>query len=720
MKVLIAEKPSAAEKIAKSIGKAVKKDSYYELTVNNEEWIVIPAAGHLLGLEQIKGESKEYYPVFDVEWKADSTKNKFLKPFKDYLSKADEVVNACDFDVEGSLIGFNLIRAYAKKDAIKKRMKYSTLTEEELQNAFANREELDYSQSYAGEARHFLDWLYGINLSRALMSAVKKAGRFKILSMGRVQGPMLKILDEKEEEINKFVSIPYWELKGTSKEVLFEYKGNPITGEVSKANKILNELKAEATVKEVSTRESEVRPLPPFDLTSLQIEAYGALGFSPSQTLQLAQSLYEKAVISYPRTSSQKLPLKLNFKNIFTKLQRQEEYAEYCKTALKGKMIPVEGKKEDPAHPAIHPTGEAVPLNTMEKKLYDLIVRRFIACFYPDAKKLSMKIILDNAGHEFQANGYTYTDKAWINVYTYYNSKETTFPEFKQDEKVRFLKEILAKMTQPPKRYSPASLIKKMEDLDLGTKATRASILQSLYSRGYVEGRDSLAATEFGSAVVKALEKDCPKILSEELTRQIELDMDAITDNKKTKEQVIDDGKKILLEVLTELKSKELELGNHLIEGLQKTMIAASVLGACRECQKNNRDGMLVIKTSRFGQFAACNKYPDCKQTFSLPKQALIKPLLKQCEKCNSPMITVIRKGKRPFNMCLDPKCETKANWGIRKAAKAAKLAAAGTVPSTTEQPITGETPTVTPAPKTPKVKRIRKPKTEKPNPEIN
>ena len=258
-------------------------------------------------------------------------------------------------------------------------MKFSTLTNEELEESFRNlNPHIEWGAAYAGEARHFVDWFYGINLSRGLMKSLTSAGQFRILSIGRIQGPSLNLLVERENEINAFVPTPYWEvflqIQDLDKQKL-EVKYEEL---INKESKLLQfehlkgkKATAKTTIKEVKS------PAPiPFDLTTLQTECYRYFRLTPAQTLNIAQALYTDGIISYPRTSSQEYPKSIKYDNILKKLNKYTTLTKYASN-----KEPTKGKKTDPAHPAIYPTGETKKLKELEKKVYDLIVKRFIFVF---------------------------------------------------------------------------------------------------------------------------------------------------------------------------------------------------------------------------------------------------------------------------------------------------------------------------------------------------
>ena len=352
--LIITEKPQAAQKIANALGNARKISefgvSYYEVERLGKNILVASAVGHLFNLTYKEGQKG--WPIFDLEWQPSYHKEKssFTKKYLDLLKKlsrkAEEIVIATDYDIEGEVIGWNVLRFICNRKTAK-RMKYSTLTAPELEKSYDNlMPELDWGNAYAGETRHILDWLYGINLSRALMSAIKKTGSFKILSIGRVQGPALKIIVDREKEISSFKPEPYWEAVALSREIEFLHPKSIFDESVLPKFKGIKE-----AIAETKKTEEKLSPPVPFDLTTLQREAYRLYKMNPSETLTVAQKLYLDGLISYPRTSSQKIPNEIQPKKI---LKMLEKHFPEAKFATREK--PVEGKKADPAHPSIYPT----------------------------------------------------------------------------------------------------------------------------------------------------------------------------------------------------------------------------------------------------------------------------------------------------------------------------------------------------------------------------
>jgi len=674
--LIIAEKPNAALKIAealadkKTVKKSVGKISYYELEHKGKRIVVGCAVGHLFTIAE-KDKKAWTYPIFNYEWKASYLANKDAKYTKAYVDNlknlakdADEITVATDYDLEGSTIGWNIVKYICnRKDA--KRMKFSTLTKEELVESYNNASKhLDFPQIEAGVTRHSLDWLWGINLSRALTLSVKNAtNTFSLLSTGRVQGPTLKLIEEKEKEIEKFKPTPYWEI---------ELIGNVKTGEEISAwhvkGKILERKIAEqiikitdgkkAIIKEIEIKEFKQKPPIPFDLTSLQIEAYSVINISPQKTLEIAQELYTNGYISYPRTSSQKLPESIGYKKIIESLSKI--FNKECKYLLSKKLLkPNEGQKTDAAHPSIFPTGE-IPkkLEGKSADLYELIARRFFSVFGEDAIRETMTVTININDELFLLKGTTTKEKGWYELYgRFVKSEEEELPQLEKNEeiKVREIK-LYDKETKPPARYNEASLIKEMEKENLGTKATRSVVVQNLFDRNYLVDKP-IKITDLGKATVNTLEKYCPEVVDVELTRKFEEDMDAIQEAKKKGEEVVENAKEFLDKTLAKFKKHEKEIGKELGKAAIETRDKESYIGKCTSC----KEGELHIRRGKFGMFAACNRYEEgCKTTFALPRNGLVKSANKSCEVCSYPKVLIFRAKRKPQELCINPNCESK------------------------------------------------------------
>ncbi len=673
--LIITEKPQAANKIASALSDgnarklAYQGIPYYELERNNKQIVVACAVGHLFSVSQSKKETG--YPIFNIQWKPNfevrkkDFTQKYYTTIQKLVKNASEIIIATDFDTEGEVIGYNIVRFIAKQpDA--KRMKFSSLTTEELQNSYENvHPNIEWGQAIAGETRHFIDWIYGINLSRALMSAVKSAGKFKIMSIGRVQGPALHLIVEREKQIQNFKSTPYWQVfilinDGTNK---LELKYVKDITKKSDLDKFKNLEGKKAIAKTTKTKET-ITPPAPFDLTTLQTEAYKFFSITPAQTLQIAQSLYLNGLISYPRTSSQKIPEAMEPKKILNKLSKF--YPKLTKHATRTK--PIEGNKSDPAHPAIIPTGNHEKLKEQEEKIYNLILKRFISCFCDSAELENKKVeaIIDNL--KFIEKGLEVIKSGWMNVYPA-KMQEKEVKDFNGEIEIEKLR-TEEKMTQPPKRYSPASIVTELGKRNLGTKATRANIIETLYNRNYVKDK-SIKATELGMHLIDSLEKYSPVIIDEQLTREIEKEMDHMRDSKKDltnkQNKTLEKAKNELTKISKDFKKNELLIGKELVsanEALWEQQKQDNKLGIkCPACNK----GELTIKyTPRFrSYFVACTNYPECKKTFSLPSNSLIKKTDKICEYCKFPMLISIKKAKRPWIFCFNKECESKKELDI-------------------------------------------------------
>ncbi len=674
MELIITEKPKAAEKIANALadGKAIKENiagvAYYKVTHGNKDLLVGSAVGHLFGLKQ--KEQGWGIPVFDIEWRPSSEVNKnsafskkYVTALKKLTKQCDEFTVATDYDIEGEVIGLNIVKYICKqKDA--NRMKFSTLTKPDIVKAYENKSKtLDWGQAKAGETRHKLDWYYGINTSRALTNAIRSTGMYKIMSTGRVQGPALKLVVDKEKLIKAFIPVPYWqiELNGLIQEKPLDAWHKADKFKEKKIAQIAYDncsKEKKATVSGLRTNKSQSQPPFPFDLTSLQIEAHKCLGISPKQTLSIAQELYTGGFISYPRTSSQQLPKEIGYKKIMLELNKNANYVKETKFLLaKKELKPNNGKKVDAAHPAIYPTGIKPKTDEpRELKLYDLITRRFLATFGDPATRETMTIELDCNKETFVAKGTRTTIPGWHDLYgRFVMLKNEELPKVEKGDEVMVNKITLhSKETNPPKRFTEASIIKELEKRNLGTKATRASIVDTLFNRDYISGKP-IAATELGIQTLNTLEKHNPKIVDESMTRSFEEQMDKIREGKTEPEDVLANAQKTVKDIIDVFQKHKQEVGKELKQAEFKTLMKESYMGKCTKC----KDGDLHLRTGKFGNFIACSKYPDCKTTFSMPNKGKFKYAEKVCEHCQHPIVKLLA-GKRSRELCINRDCPGK------------------------------------------------------------
>jgi DNA topoisomerase-1 len=348
------------------------------------------------------------------------------------------------------------------------------------------------------------------------------------------------------------------------------------------------------------------------------------------------------------------------------------------------RKTPVEGKKSDPAHPSIYPTGEFQEIGEREDKIYNLIVKRFISAFSPDAITENKRIVLSaikDPKLNFTANALKVKEKGWTKVYPA-KMEESELPDMNGKVKIDKI-EFEEKETQPPKRYTPASLVSTLEKKNLGTKATRSTIVDTLFERGYLDGK-SIQATPLGLKLIEALEKYSSIIIDENLTKQLEEQMEKIQESKgdlqKEEDIVVEKAKKVITDISKEFKVKEIDIGKELAKGLEifrKEQQEANTLIQCPVCKKGNLRILFNRASHRY--FVACSAYPDCKTTYSLPPNALIKKSEKICESCNFPKVLAIRKGKRPWEFCFNINCEVnkalREEWEAKKAAREAYAA---------------------------------------------
>ena len=685
--VMIAEKPSAAKAIAEALAEKgslkthenEQKVRYYEFKRNNKKHISVAAVGHLFTLKQ---QGKGWtYPVFDVDWvpsfkasRASAFSKKYFDVVQQVVSNGNEYIVCTDYDEEGSVIGYNILRFLCNKDNAL-RMKFSTMTKEELVQSYeAPLKHLDFGQIEAGLARHYLDNIWGINLTRALTLSIKAAAkRFRILSTGRVQGPVLHMLAKHEKKIRAFKPKPFWQLEMSvvvGKQTLkAEYIKDKIWDK-SEAEKTLKKAQAKfAIVKNLQSKVMTQKPPKPYNTTSFLADVYRYFGYSPQQGLSIAEALYQAGLISYPRTSSEKLPKDINYKKILNELTKQSKYKKDADFLLKKELKPEEGPRTDTAHPAIYPTGVYRNIGEKQMKIYDLVVRRFFAVFGDPAKRESVKVMLDANGELFFVTGKKTVEAGWIALYGKYAAREEILlPEMKIGDKVNVKEtKLLEKETPPPPRFSQGSVLKEMEAHGLGTKATRSQILQILYDRGYLIGK-SIEVTELGMQLSDILEKNVPDVISEKLTRHFEEATESIQEGKIKRESVLEEAKKQLIKISEEFRKKEKKIGEELTKAVIATQDKQSILGPCREC-----GGILKVHKSwrTKKRFAGCSGYKKgCRTGFPLPREGTIMSLDKQCEECKTPMIQVSMQGRRPFRMCLDPNCPTKKEWLDKKKLK--------------------------------------------------
>ena len=706
--LIVTEKPDAALHVAEALGgkRKPKKISvsgvpFFEVADDQERILVCSALGHLYAVAAKGKEARSQYPVWDFSWqpknlveRGQKRQGKWIESIAKVSKEADQFVNACDYDLEGSLIGYTVLKyACGGADRKARRMKFSTLTPKELRDAYSNLSpELDFTLAYAGMCRHEVDWLYGINLSRSLtQSALKASNRYSTLSTGRVQGPTLRFVVDREREIQCFVPTPYWVLH-----TVIEVDGKLVEADSrterfdvkTDAEKIVKECTNKTgVVEKLESRTYRLTPPTPFDLSALQSEAYRHFGFTPRVALGLAERLYLDQLISYPRTSSQKLPTSINYQDVMKGLSELEDYRPITtKLLTSGTLVPNEGKKDDPAHPAVYPTG-TVPkraLDPREQKIFDLVVRRFFATFGETASKQSDKATIKVGENEFYLRGSRILEKGWIAFYEpYAKFDEITLPPLREGQQVKINEiTVTEKYTQPAPRYNPSSLLRSMEEAEIGTKATRADIVETLYQRGYVK-EERMQATPLAFRITEILTKYCPKVIDVTFTRELEGMMDQIEQGKETREHVDLATVDYLKPIIDDLKMKESEIGQELTATIKEMKMAEITLSVpCPKCG----DALVVIRSKKSGKrFIGCSGKWKTDCTFSLPVMqfGVLTLLDKRCPVCGFQMVQNRSKGRRPMVSCSN--CfvnRLKAGKAKAQEAKAQEVTVSQTLPA--------------------------------------
>ncbi|NLK26051.1 MAG: topoisomerase I, partial [Euryarchaeota archaeon] len=377
------------------------------------------------------------------------------------------------------------------------------------------------------------------------------------------------------------------------------------------------------------------------------------LGLSASRAMRVAEDLYTAGYISYPRTDNTVYPPSLGLKRILEKLKDSEFKDEAEELLSQERIRPSRGKTQTTDHPPIYPTEAATrkKLKGDKWKIYELVVRRFMATVAPPAKAELSDATLDVNGEEFKAKGYRMLYLGWKKYYPYFKINEFFLPTLVTGEEV-VLKEVLSekKMTQPPRRYTQGSLLQEMERLSLGTKSTRHDIIQKLYDRKYAEGND-LVPTPSGVAVAESLNRHAQIVTDSKMTAQLEKDMDEIANGQASLQEVVTESQEMLSNILDTLEANREQIGTE----IRKALESQHFIGKCPDCDSD----LKTIRT-RFGKtFIGCSGYPDCKRTYPMPGGAKVETTDEVCATCKAPMVRVIRRGQPVIVHCLDPDCES-------------------------------------------------------------
>ena len=585
-----------------------------------------------------------------------------IRTLKNLAKKADEVIIATDFDREGELIGSDAVSMVRQvnEDVPVVRARYSSFTKPELEHAFAreNLVAVDDDLAAAGESRQFIDLIWGAVLTRYLTMA-KFGGLGNVRSAGRVQTPTLALVARREKERQAFVPEDYWVVRGTAAtQKGEEFKVAHATArfkDEATATCAYQDAKAagKARVTDVvkKTRKGTIQT--PFNTTSLQTAA-AAEGLTPARTMRIAESLYMSGLISYPRVDNTVYPETLDLSEVVTMLKGVPQYANYCDELLVAQPLKAtRGKQETTDHPPIYPTGVGDPdkLRPEEWKLYNLIARRFLATLSEQPVIEGTKVTLDAGGQMFTASGDVLVKPGYRAIYPYGSKKDEQLPALSVGQEVDLTSlDLEAKQTEPPARYSQGKLIQEMEKLGLGTKSTRHSIIERLYTVKYIQN-DPIEPSQLGMAVCDALDKFAPHITHPQMTAELEEEMDNIAEGRNTKAAVVTNSRNLLAEQLANLIPHSEEVK----DALADAVAADAYVGKCPKCGK---DLQIRVSQKTRGMFIGCAGWPDCDVTYPLPK-GKVEALPDPCPTCGMPQVKVTAFRSKPRTICIDPNCET-------------------------------------------------------------
>ena len=665
-RLIISEKNHAARRIALILSDNTQKSRSIAGTPvltfkkGDDDYFVLGLRGHIIELD---------YPAEFNDWnavppkqlvyakpekKVDPTAKKIMNALKDLASGADEVIVATDYDREGELIGVEALEEAGSAKHVR-RARFSALTKYEIEQAFADLKELDYKLAAAAETRQLIDLAWGAALTRFISLASNQLGK-DFLSVGRVQSPTLALIADREKEIKSFVPTPYW-LVSADLEKDSKFKASHKQGKFldkAKAHEAYTRAKLAkmASVTSVEPKENDEWPPVPFSTTLFLMEA-NKLGLTASQAMKVAEDLYQDGYISYPRTDNTVYPQSLGLRTILEKLTKSDLGKEAQEILAQETIRPSRGKKSTTDHPPIYPV-EAAKKGELKGHMwdvYELVTRRFLATLAPSCKSRTTNVDLDIGGEPFVSEGYQILSPGWRKYYPYYRVNEVLLPSLAVGDSPSVLSvQSTEKKTSPPDRYSQGTLIKKMEELGLGTKSTRHETIQKLYDRGFVRGNKLIEPTESGTAVISALEQHARDITNVKMTSHLESDMDMIANGELEQAEVVEESQAMLEDIMDALEKNKKQIG----DDIRKALREQHTLGACPKCGTGQ---LTQIRLRNGSTFAGCSNYPECKNTYPLPVGMLIQGTDFKCEVCGAPKVRMIARGQSPIVICIDPSC---------------------------------------------------------------
>lgn len=628
-RLLLAEKFSAALRLARilSEGKAkkVRVDgaSYFMFSSDGAETVVFPLRGHVVEMDY-PAEARDWEHVDlealigtePVRHESHPAVHAALRALAPTL---DEVVLATDYDREGELIGVEALETLrsVRPGLPAKRARFSAMAPWEIRQAFEQLAEPDWNLARAAEARQKIDLAWGAVLTRFLTLRCDLGGR--LLSVGRVQTPTLGLVADREREREDFASRPFWNVVAEIGEPPFRARaaGGPFWDRSgADAAAALAALDLRAIVVGVETRDERDPPPVPANTTGFLVDA-SRLRLSASKAMALAQRLYERGEISYPRTDNTVYPHGLDLRGLLERL-RDSNHRDVVQGLLaQPDLRPSRGPLHTTDHPPVHPTAApAKPHKGAEGAVYDLIVRRFLATLMAPAELRVTEVRLDIGDARFQAEVVRVVEAGW----------RVLFPESEPGAEgpsealtpgtvlpVRSVRVEEAR-TRPPPLHSQASLLITMERLGLGTKSTRHEILDLLFRRRYIEGR-ALRTTAAGRALIDALSLYAADLVGPEMTRTLEARMDAIAEGRATVDDAVAESRGVLRHVLGELKARQ----DSLVRWVRVADSLEQDFGPCDACGK----GRLVRRRTRTGwTFLGCSEFPSCKNRVRLGRSS--------------------------------------------------------------------------------------------------
>ncbi|GAA7823787.1 type I DNA topoisomerase [Helicobacter pylori] len=621
--LIIVESPAKAKTIKNFL------DKNYE---------VIASKGHVRDLSKFALGIKIDETGFTPNYVVDKDHKELVKQIIELSKKASTTYIATDEDREGEAIGYHVACLIGGKLESYPRIVFHEITQNAILNALKTPRQIDMSKVNAQQARRFLDRIVGFKLSSLISSKITKG-----LSAGRVQSAALKLVIDKEREIKAFKPLTYFTLdayfESHLEAQLISYKGNKLKAQElidgKKAQEIKNELEKESyTISSIVKKSKKSPTPPPFMTSTLQQSASSLLGFSPTKTMSIAQKLYEgvttpqgvMGVITYMRTDS------LNIAKEALEEARDKILKDYGKDYLppKAKVYSSKNKNAQEAHEAIRPTSIVLEPNALkdylkpeELKLYTLIYKRFLASQMQDALFESQSVVVACEKGEFKANGRKLLFDGYYKILGN-DDKDKLLPNLKENDPIKLEKlESNAHVTEPPARYSEASLIKVLENLGIGRPSTYAPTISLLQNRDYIKvEKKQISALESAFKVIEILEKHFEEIVDSKFSASLEEELDNIAQNKADYQQVLKDFYYPFMDK---------------IEAGKKNIISQKVHEktgqSCPKC-----GGELVKKNSRYGEFIACNNYPKCKY-IKQTENANDGANQELCEKCGGEMV---------------------------------------------------------------------------------